>query len=213
MSGQEQFIKLPREVLESEAFGSLGVNGFRVLRFLMIEQLRCGGRENGNLKAPHRQLVAFGIAPRLVTAAICEVEASGLVVCHRNGLRVATTYELTWLRLHDGIQAGNEWRRYSAKNLPTESEAGLPTDVKADRPNLPTDVKAEPSENLPTDVKALSRKHSCQGGCSLKEPREEGKAADPSVRCTRYIPQATGFRVCGKPAVVGTEHCVDHVPP
>jgi hypothetical protein len=31
MSGKEQFIKLPREVLESEAFGSLGINGFRGL--------------------------------------------------------------------------------------------------------------------------------------------------------------------------------------
>ena len=32
MSGKEQFIKIPREVLESDAFGSLGINGIRVVR-------------------------------------------------------------------------------------------------------------------------------------------------------------------------------------
>ena len=43
---KEQFIKLPREVLESEAWRSLGVNGLRVLHFLMIEHMRRGGRQN-----------------------------------------------------------------------------------------------------------------------------------------------------------------------
>src|SRR3954469_1733757 len=121
MSGKEQFVKLPREVLESDAFGSLGINGFRVLRFLTIEHMRRGGRHNGNLKAPHRQLVAFGIAPRHVTAAIREVEQSRLVGCRRHGLRIATTYELTWLRLHDGSAPSGAWRAYpKLENLPTE---------------------------------------------------------------------------------------------
>src|ERR1700680_2881613 len=129
MSGKEQFIKLPREVLESEAFGSLGINAFRVVRFLMIEHMRRGGRQNGNLKAPCRQLVASGIAPRHVTAAIRDAEKSCLIACHRHGVRIATTYELTWLALHDGSAPSNAWREYQppqGKNLPTESEAGLP---------------------------------------------------------------------------------------
>src|SRR4051794_32043940 len=112
MSGKEQFVKLPREVLESDAFGSLGINGFRVLRFLMIEHMRRGGRQNGNLKAPHRQLVAFGIGTHQLSAAITEAEACGLIECDRHGLRIATTYALTWLPLHDDSPATNAWRNY-----------------------------------------------------------------------------------------------------
>jgi hypothetical protein len=258
MSGKEQFIKLPREVLESEAFGSLGINGFRVLRFLMIEHMRRGGRQNGNLKAPHRHLVAFGIAPRHVTAAVGEAEQSGLVGCHRRGLRIATTYELTWLPLHDGNPASEVWQQYQSpenlpteseagpENLPTESEAGLPTEGKADRPKLPTEGKAEPSGNLPTEGKALYRS-SYQGGDISKE--EEGKGTevrtdpvgavigeepaasagvppgkpdhgdgdkpelDPSRRCGRYVTNSVGFRICGKPALAGTDHCAEHARP
>lgn len=241
---KEQFIKLPREVLESEAWRSLGVNGLRVLHFLMIEHMRRGGRQNANLKAPHRQLVAFGIAPRHVTTAICEAEQSRLVRCHRRGLRIATTYELTWLLLLDGSAPSNAWREYrKPENLPTESEAGLPTEGKADGSNLPTEGKAEPSGNLPTEGKALYRT-SYQGGDSLKEEegygtpaavaavlREEpatspgaptgkpiggevaGAELDPSRRCGRYVTNAVGFRICGNSVVVGTDHCPEHAPP
>ena len=139
----EQFIKLPRDVLESPAFGSLGINAFRVLRFLMIEHMSHGGRENGNLKAPYRQLVAFGIAARHVTAAIIEAERSGLVRCYRQGPRIATVYELTWLPLHDGCLPGNEWRAYKTpKNLHSESDATLHSESDADGLNLHSDGDA-----------------------------------------------------------------------
>jgi hypothetical protein len=231
MSGKEQFIKLPRDVLESAVFGSLGINGFRVVRFLMIEHMRRGGRQNGNLKAPCRQLVAFGIAPRHVTAAIGEAEESGLVVCHRHGLRIATTYELTWLPLHDGSTPSNAWREFRKPgNLPTESEAGLPTEGKADGSKLPTEGKAEPSGNLPTEGKALYRS-SYQGSDSLKEEGGYGtevsaeavrSEAEQPNRAEKVIgagvasggdtpicrwPLGTG---CAKPALPGQTMCARH---
>jgi hypothetical protein len=238
MSGKEQFIKLPREVLESAAFGSLGINAFRVVRFLMIEHMRRGGRQNGTLKAPHRQLVAFGIAPRHVTAAICEVEESHLIRCHRHGLRVATTYELTWLPLHDGSAPSDAWREYQRQRrnrkrpekLPTESEAGLPTEGGADGPKLPTEGKAEPSANLPTEGKALYR-NSYQGGDNGKVVEGEllqeqvraepvgvqsapaGKPEAPAARCGWYVTDPNGFRICGKPVVDDGEHCAEHARP
>jgi hypothetical protein len=245
---KEQFIKLPREVLESEAFGSLGINGFRVLRFLMIEHMRRGGRQNGNLKAPQRQLVAFGIRTHQLTAAILEAEECGLVECHRHGLRVATTYALTWLPLHDGTPASNAWRAYQPapskpKNLPVNQQAGLPVNQQADGPNLPVNQQAEPSGNLPVNQQALYRS-SYQGGDSLKEEEgysteaetvglvlgEEPAASagvpsgkpdpcdgdkpelDTSRHCGGYITNSIGFRICGKPVVVGANHCPDHAP-
>ena len=203
MSGQ-QFIKLPREVLESEAFGSLGINGFRVVRFLMIEHMRRGGRHNGNLKAPHRHLVAFGIGTHQLTAAIREAEDRGLVECQRRGLRIATTYALTWLPLHDGTPASNAWRSYQpspreAGNLPVNQQAGLPVKQQADRPNLPVNQQAEPSGNLPVNQQALYRS-SYQGGSISKE--EEGKGtevrAEPDSAVVGDEPAALSGLALGK---------------
>jgi hypothetical protein len=183
VSGKEQFVKLPRDLLESGAFRSLGINAFRVVHFLMLEHLRHGGHENGNLKAPYRQLVAFGIAKDCITAAVHEAENRGLIECHRHGLRIATTYTLTWLPLHDGSLPSNAWREYRApshkptrktKNLPPEVGVGLPPEVGADGPKLPPEVGAEPSENLPPEVGALSRKSSYQGGDIGKVIEERG---------------------------------------
>ena len=57
----EAFVKLPRTLLESEAWRSLGINARRFLEFLMLEHMRHGGKKNGSLFAPRRQLERFGI--------------------------------------------------------------------------------------------------------------------------------------------------------
>ena len=82
MSGS-QFIMLPRELVEGDAWRGLGINARRLLDFLMIEHLRHGGKHNGYLLAPQRQLYEFGIGAHFVTAAIDEVERAGLVTCER----------------------------------------------------------------------------------------------------------------------------------
>src|SRR5262249_12706559 len=76
----------------------LSAAAWRVLVFLMRELLRHGGKDNGQLKAPHRQLVSFGVSASLVSSAIKELEAAGLVRCHRKGRRVANPFELPWER-------------------------------------------------------------------------------------------------------------------
>ena len=235
MSGKEQFIKLPRELLESDAFRSLSPNAFRVVHFLMIEHLRHGGRRNGNLKATHRQLVKFGIAPQYVTEAICEAEERGLLECHRHGLRIATTYALTWLFLDDGSPPSDAWRQYRApasktENLPNKCEAGLPNKCEADSPKLPNNCKAEPSANLPNNCKALYRSSYQDGGNGKvvegellqEQVRAEpvgvqsdpaGKPEAPAARCGWYVTDPNGFRICGKPAVDEGGHCAEHARP
>ena len=96
MSGS-QFIMLPRELLEGDAWRGLGINARRLLDFLMIEHLRHGGKHNGYLLAPQRQLYEFGIGAHFVTAAIDEVERAGLVTCERGAGKRPSYYGLTWI--------------------------------------------------------------------------------------------------------------------
>jgi hypothetical protein len=50
----EPFVMLPRELIASDAWRSLGINGRRLIDFLLLEHMGHGGKENGKLKAPRR---------------------------------------------------------------------------------------------------------------------------------------------------------------
>src|SRR5215472_18420561 len=95
----EAFVKLPRTLLESEAWRSLGINARRFLEFLMLEHMRHGGKKNGSLLAPRRQLEQYGIGARYISHAIDEAERLGLVECERGvGRRpsVWLSYSCRW---------------------------------------------------------------------------------------------------------------------
>jgi hypothetical protein len=106
----EPFVWLTRELLQSEAWRSLGINARRFMDFLMLEHMAHGGKHNGRLKAPHRQLEVHGISARYVSNAIREAEEAGLVIACRGGMRTATTYQLTWQWLHDGSPPSDDWK-------------------------------------------------------------------------------------------------------
>ena len=106
----EAFVKLPRRLLESEAWRSLGINARRFLEFLMLEHMRHGGKKNGSLFAPRRQLERFGIGARYISRAIEEAEQLGVVDCKRGVGRRPSVYALTWLPMGDGSAPGNRWR-------------------------------------------------------------------------------------------------------
>lgn len=164
----QPWVWLTRELLCSDAWRSLSINARRLIDFLVIEHMSKGGKSNGKLKAPYAHLEVFGIAPRHVAPSIREAEDLGLVDCSRGGRRVATTYGLAWLPLHDGTQASNRWRTYrnpalppmpvrKSRNLPTEGKVELPTEGKVDGRNLPTEGKVDDPQNLPTEGKVLLR--------------------------------------------------------
>jgi hypothetical protein len=110
MSRKEQFIKLPREVLQSEAWRSLSINARRLIDYLMVEHMRQGGKHNGGLLAPYRQLEHFGFHPNLIAGTIEEALRVGLVECRRGTGRRASVYALTWLPFSDGTEPSNRWR-------------------------------------------------------------------------------------------------------
>ena len=192
MTGNAQhapgFVMLRKELLASDAWRSLSINARRFLDFLMLEHLAHGGKENGNLKAPSRQLYAFGIGAHQLTAAIFEAEQTGLVDCHRGGMRVATDYSLTWLPLHDGSPATDRWREYRkprrcqlrgrSKNLPVKQQAGLHVKQQADGPNLHVKQQADARRNLHVKQQVLSRDRSYQGGDVVSEVGRQGVVED-----------------------------------
>jgi hypothetical protein len=188
-----QFTKLFDELLRSDAWRTLSINGRRFLDFLMIEHHAKGGKENGLLKAPYEQLEAFGVGARYLADAIREAEELGLVECHRGGMRVATMYGLTWLPTHNGAPATDGWRNYHSsdlkplpspkpKNLPAKGKAALPAKGKADRLKPPQSARkreGRSAKNLPAKGKVLSRR-SYQGGSNGKEG--EGEHLQEPVR-------------------------------
>jgi hypothetical protein len=97
------FVKLPLELLISDAWRSFSINTRRFIDFLMIEHMRHGGKANGKLLAPRRQLEEFGIGARYISAAIEEALCSGFVNCRPGGGRQPNLYSLTWLPLGEGI--------------------------------------------------------------------------------------------------------------
>jgi hypothetical protein len=164
----EPFIWLTRELLSSDAWRSQNIHTRRFIDFLLLEHMRHGGQNNGQLKAPQRQLYAFRIWERDAVPAIVLAEELGLVACIRGVMRAATTYRLTWLESHDGRPATNEWRAYrnpdlpplpapKIRNLPVKCQAGLPVRCQADAPNLPgkrqADAAQKPACQMPGALK------------------------------------------------------------
>jgi hypothetical protein len=174
----EAWFWMTRELLLSAAWRELGINGRRFVEFLITDHLAHAGQNNGKIKAPHRDLAQIGVARRFAADAIREAEEHGLVDCIRGGMRVATSYALTWLPLSDGTPASNRWRTYSAKkeapvqrqrnrNLPHKGEPALAYKSEPDSP-IPEDYKGEP----------LLREALTKGGDVTTEP--EVGAAQPA---------------------------------
>jgi hypothetical protein len=136
------WVKVPRHVVERVLAARLSLAAVRLLLFLMRELLRHGGKYNGLLEAPHRQLVAAGISAGLVASAILELEVAGLVHCYRRGVRISNLFELTWLPRSS---------KSAALHLPPRTEAGLPPNAET---KLPPHTVAD-WEILPPDTEAV----------------------------------------------------------
>lgn len=121
------WVWLTRDLLRSASWQSLGINARRLVDFLLIEHMNHVGRDNGFLLAPRWQLEEFGIGRRLISGAIEEAKASGLVAVRRGTGRRPSTFTLTWLpvvaghegvtpRVHEGERQGrSRARRCTAK--------------------------------------------------------------------------------------------------
>ena len=190
----EQFVWLTRKLLESDAWRSQTIHTYRLIHFLLLEHLRHGGQENGRLKAPYRQLYAFGIGARFAVQAIAHAEGLGLIVCNKAGMRTVTTFRLTWYRDRDGQPATNEWQQYrnlelpplpvpKIRNLHTKGNADLHAKGNADSANLHAKGNADDAQNLHSQGNAPSRKRSMPG--IYVGPRPHSYSLRPTHRTRR----------------------------
>lgn len=179
MSGKMQgppkgkpWIWVSLDMVGSEGWRSLTISGRRLLDFLMVEHMQHGGKENGRLLAPRRQLEAFGISSHLVSAAIGDVDDRGFVDVKRGEGRRPSTYALTWLPLHDGTEPSNRWRSVATANQQSQRMTAdqqhhmLQNCSHKGRSDCKTAVANPRSDCTSTtaDLQHLSRRSSYQGG-------------------------------------------------
>jgi hypothetical protein len=139
----EPWVWFTREMIESDAWASLGINARRVLDCLLLDHMAHAGTENGALKATYKQLQVFGVGARFAADAIREVEAAGFIDCHRGGMRVATTYRLTWLPTKDDEPATNRWKQFGKRKSASQRAGSKDHQGKAEASNLPHQGNAD----------------------------------------------------------------------
>lgn len=75
----DQFLALPRNLLESPVMRVISAPALRALFRLCVEHLAHGGAENGNLCVTHQQFITVGVGRNTVKGALIELEALGLI--------------------------------------------------------------------------------------------------------------------------------------
>src|SRR5215510_11717185 len=80
-----------------------------------VRRLSKGGKHNGELLAPRRQLIDFGISSHCVGAALIEAVTLGLVDCIRGKGRRPNRFAITWLPTVGAIEPSNRWQ-HTASN-------------------------------------------------------------------------------------------------
>ena len=117
----EPWVWITRELLASPAWRYQGANTSRLIAFLLIEHMNHAGTENGNLKATHEQLRAYGLSANLIRDAIEEAEFLGLIRFKRGGRwansNQPSQFRLTFQADRDGNSPTNEWKQRTEEDV------------------------------------------------------------------------------------------------
>lgn len=146
------------DMLVSDAWRSLSINSRRLIDFLLIEHMNHGGVENGRLVAPYVQLKHFGMSTNLIAKAINDLECRGLLDCERHGMRIATTYRLTWLPDWQGNPPTNRWRYYKNQKSAPQRKGMQPSKLSVESGKLPSVLRAERTPNSEVPIYILEGK-------------------------------------------------------
>ncbi|MGQ0741906.1 MAG: hypothetical protein ACT4OG_06395 [Alphaproteobacteria bacterium] len=181
----EPWIWLTAEMLSSPACRALGINGRRVLDFLMLEHMAHAGTENGRLLAPYNQLVRFGVAKSEISRALAEVEHLGWIDVERGerlgGRQHASRYVLTWLPTADGQPATNRWTKVT-ENTVREFlyERRSANKLKAARRRERAVLRATgPNKHAGAKILEVVRKHAPE---NLPNPEPAGRTASSGCK-------------------------------
>jgi len=112
--GKTQFVQLELQLLESPAWRAQSINCRRLIDFLMIENMKHAGTENGNLVATYNEIEKFGIHRKFIFKAIKEAEALGLILVE-HGARISYSkshlnrFTLTFCKIQRRDSTGRYW--------------------------------------------------------------------------------------------------------
>jgi hypothetical protein len=185
------FIKLPLELLTSRAWQALGINARRFIDFIMIEHMRHGGRENGLLLAPRRQLEEFGIGQHFVSGAIEEAESLGFVDCKRGVGRRPSSYALSWLPLADDTPPSNRFLQCNAA-----AEAISTARKAAKQRKLRETAPVVTAKQQPVQMTAVCAENDCQTAVTkpiVDLPRFRGEMRAWDQALWLYVMLSSGF--------------------
>jgi len=123
------FVAIPVEVMRSDAYRTLNIQGRRVLDALLVEHASHASRENGRLIVTYDQLQrAYGMSRRKIAPAIKDLEQRGLIRrtaegYATDGKRQPSLYRLTFLAsLPDREGPSGEWRKYKKPSGKKEAD-------------------------------------------------------------------------------------------
>ena len=119
------FFPLTFNLMASPAFIGLNIPARKIFEFLLKEHMLHGGAENGNLAAPYRQLIDYGISGRDLPKAFKMLNAFGLVrrtdIEPDNqftaGRRRMARYKLTMIPDKFGNLPSDEWRNIFERDV------------------------------------------------------------------------------------------------
>lgn len=80
---KEQYFQLARAVFESPALPVLSKSALVCLFRIMLEYLRHGGKDNGQLPITYKQFEEYGVHKDAIGPALCELEALGFIKIRR----------------------------------------------------------------------------------------------------------------------------------
>jgi hypothetical protein len=126
-----QFVPFPQDLLESPAWWEALQYRYvqSLLNFLLHEHLHHGGKENGNLVAPHRQLGRYcddggSIRTRAIRPTIETAKRLGVVRVMPGGHRSGPSrYALTWLPTHDDKKPTRDYLAVAPQTVHEIAEA------------------------------------------------------------------------------------------
>ena len=117
----EPWVWQTRELIASPAWRHRNINTIRLLDFLMIEHMNHAGTENGNLKATHQQLRAYGLSANSIRNSIEEAVFLGLIRHVRGGRWAGSnqpsSFRITFLPDRDGNPPTNEWKSVTEEQI------------------------------------------------------------------------------------------------
>ncbi len=105
-----------REMLEAPAWQALPITARQVIDRIIVEHLKHGGKENGNLVITFQDFQDFGIRRPMIQPSIRLAVSLGWIQITENGVkghgiaRRPTRYSLAWLPRADWTPPTNRWK-------------------------------------------------------------------------------------------------------